>query len=179
MKYAHYDKNTGKLLCWYSKDINSVIPEPYLKVSEKDWKKAIENNYNYIDIKKKTLSKKDFRSLEQIKQEKKQKIEMIYSSKSQEPIEYQLDSTNNYTFQADSKSQDILTKVITFAPLGFEVDWLDVDNNKVHLKLNELKELANLILTRNQELFVKKVILKKQVDSVSSADELKNIKLED
>ena len=179
MKYAHYDKNTGKLLGWYSKDINSVIPEPYLKVSDEEWKISINNNYNYIDIENKTISKKDFRSLEQLKSSKKQELETDYNTKSQEPIEYQLDSTHNYTFQADSKSQDILTKVITSAPTGFEIDWLDINNSPVHLTLDKLKKLAGLILTRSQELFAKKITLKKQVDAVTSADELENIKWED
>ena len=111
-----------------------------------------------------------------LKISKKHEIESIYNTKSQEPIEYQLDSTHNYTFQADNKSQDIITKVITSAPEGFEIDWLDINNNSVHLTLDNLKQLAGLILTRSQEIFAKKVTLKKQVDSVTSADDLENIK---
>jgi len=115
-------------------------------------------------------------TLEQLKNRKKNEINKIYNIKSQEPIEYQLDSSHNYTFQADSKSQDILTKVITSAPVGFKIDWSDIDNNLINLTLDNLKQLAELILTRSQKLFIKKVTLKKQVDSVGSKKELENIK---
>jgi hypothetical protein len=104
------------------------------------------------------------------KQELKQRVEKIYQESIQKPIEY-----NGNVFQADEKSQDILTKVITSASSDFEIDWLDIDNNLVHMTLNDLKGLANNILIRGQEEFVKKVELKKQIDDCSTIEELNSI----
>jgi len=102
MKYANYDKTTGKLLGWYSPEINGVyipevpevlnmdgtvktkaipahydisnIPTPNIEVSEADWQTALENGYNFVDATKKTLGKKDFRTFAQLQTAKEQSI---------------------------------------------------------------------------------------------------------
>jgi len=102
MKYANYDKTTGKLLGWYSPEINgtyipevpevlntdgtvktkaipahydiSNIPIPNIEVSEADWQTALENGYNFVDATKKTLGKKDFRTFTQLQTAKAQTI---------------------------------------------------------------------------------------------------------
>jgi len=102
MKYANYDKTTGKLLGWYSPEINgtyvpevsevlntdgtvktkavpayydiSNIPTPNIEVSEADWQTALENGYNFVDATKGTLGKKDFRTFEQLQTAKAQSI---------------------------------------------------------------------------------------------------------
>jgi len=74
MKYVNYDKETGKILGFYDSDINEVIPEPNIKITEEQWLESMINNYNFVDIKNNTLSKKDFRTLEQLKEIKKQKL---------------------------------------------------------------------------------------------------------
>jgi len=67
MKYANYDKTTGKLLGWYSLEINgSNIPTPNIEVSEADWQVALDNGYNFVDATIKTLGKKDFRTFPQL-----------------------------------------------------------------------------------------------------------------
>jgi len=70
MKYLYYDKKTQKLLGWYDDGIHNDIPKPNIQVSNEVWEKAINNNYNYVDVKTKTLSFKDFRTLEEIKTSK-------------------------------------------------------------------------------------------------------------
>jgi len=102
MKYANYDKINGKLLGWYSPEINgtyipevpevlnmdgtvktkaipahydiSNIPTPNIEVSEADWQTALENGYNFVDATKKTLGKKDFRTFAQLQTAKEQSI---------------------------------------------------------------------------------------------------------
>jgi len=102
MKYANYDKTTGKLLGWYSSEINgtyvpevsevlntdgtvktkaipayydiSNIPTPNIEVSETDWQTALENGYNFVDATKGTLGKKDFRTFAQLQTAKAQSI---------------------------------------------------------------------------------------------------------
>jgi len=98
MKYAHYNKQDGKLLGWYSKDIHNKIPTPNLEVSEKKWKESIKNNYNYVDVKNNTLSKKDFRTEEEVLESKKRKLENSVLRK--------LDETcQKYGFTGDNKTR--------------------------------------------------------------------------
>ena len=174
MKYAYYDKE-GRLLGWYDKEIHSNIPEPYLEVTDKQWKEAINNNYNFVDIENKKLGKKDFRTLKELKFAKKQEIESAYQKAIQEPIQYIVNS-NTYIFQADKKSQDILSQIIAVAPINFETDWLDINNNPIHVTLDDLKGLAQAILARGQQLFAKKVTLKKQIEQCTDKKCLEQIK---
>ena len=41
MKYANYDKETNKILGFYDDEIHSSIPEPNIKISDDEWKKAL------------------------------------------------------------------------------------------------------------------------------------------
>jgi len=66
MKYAHYNVTDGKLIGWYDSEIHTTIPTPNIEVSEVDWQVAIDNNYNYVDVTNNTLSKKDFRTVDEI-----------------------------------------------------------------------------------------------------------------
>ena len=70
MKIVHYDTDTQKVLGWYDKSIHKNIPIPNIEVSDEDWQKAIDTNANYVDVKNKTVSFKDFRTLEEIKTSK-------------------------------------------------------------------------------------------------------------
>jgi len=67
MKYLHYDKKTQKLLGWYDDKIHNDIPNPNIEVSDENWQKAIDTNANYVDVKNKTVSFKDFRTLDDFK----------------------------------------------------------------------------------------------------------------
>jgi len=49
MKYAHIDLNTSKLLGWYSTDVNDVIPEPNIEVTDEQWQTALENEHDIIN----------------------------------------------------------------------------------------------------------------------------------
>ncbi len=91
MKYAHIDKNNGRVLGWYSDDIHGVliqaevdengkllkdeyydvskIPTPNIEVNETVWKKAIEINANAYDKDKKTFVVKDFRTADEIEKD--------------------------------------------------------------------------------------------------------------
>ncbi len=105
-----------------------------------------------------------------LKSLKKQEIEKAYLKAIEEPIVY-----NDNTFQADLDSQKVLSQIIAVAPDDFEIDWLDIDNNVVHLKLDDLKAAAGLILVRGQEMFAKKVALKKQLEEATTKDEINKI----
>ncbi|WP_178140371.1 hypothetical protein [uncultured Campylobacter sp.] len=48
MKYANYDKETNKILGFYDDEIHSSIPEPNIKISGDEWKKALSIGADYI-----------------------------------------------------------------------------------------------------------------------------------
>ena len=48
MKYAHIDSN-NKLLGWYSDDVHSTIPTPNVVVTDEQWQRSLDNNYNCIN----------------------------------------------------------------------------------------------------------------------------------
>lgn len=110
------------------------------------------------------------RELSQLKIDKKQEIDSMYQKAIQEPIVF-----NEHPFQADHDSQDILSKVIVSAYDGFEVDWLDAQNNPVHMTLDDLRRLAQAILARGQNLFAEKVLLKRKIDGATAIEEVEAI----
>lgn len=81
MKYAHYDATTEKLLGWYDDDIHQTIPTPNFQVSESDWQSAIDQNANAVDPVGKTLFVKDFRTVEDRKLDKIQKVKALAQQK--------------------------------------------------------------------------------------------------
>ena len=102
MKIVNYNKTIGKLLGWYSPEINgtyvpeipavlnmdgtvktkaipayydtSSIPKPNIEVTDKQWQEAIDKGYNFVDVATNTLSKKDFRTFTELQTAKKQSI---------------------------------------------------------------------------------------------------------
>ena len=70
MKYAHLEKETGKLLGWYSDDIHSNIPTPNIEVDEEIWQEALEINANCYEDGKFIV--KDFRTAEEINEQELQ-----------------------------------------------------------------------------------------------------------
>lgn len=67
MKYAHIEKDTNKLLGWYSDDIHDIIPIPNIEVSDEVWQEALNINANCYENGKFIV--KDFRTAEEIKKE--------------------------------------------------------------------------------------------------------------
>jgi hypothetical protein len=128
MKYLNYDKTTGKILGWYDEAIHgtyvpevpavlnadgtiktkaipayydvSNIPTPNLKVSEKEWEKCINNNYNFVDVTNNTFGKKDFRTLDELKNS----LKNILKSKIQSKI------IGGFTFGSDTIKTDLIAQ---------------------------------------------------------------------
>jgi len=81
MKYAHYDESNGRLLGWYDDGIHDTIPTPNIEVTDTDWGWANFYNYNFVDNVNNTLSKKEFRTEEEIfTQAKNEKVSEIASA---------------------------------------------------------------------------------------------------
>ena len=72
MKYAHLEKNTNKILGWYSDDIHYVIPTPNIEVSDEVWQEALSINANCYEDGKFIV--KDFRTEEEIENQRIQNI---------------------------------------------------------------------------------------------------------
>lgn len=48
MKYAHYDKDTKRLLGFYDDEIHEKIPESNIKISDEAWQEALAIGANTI-----------------------------------------------------------------------------------------------------------------------------------
>jgi hypothetical protein len=72
MKYAHLEKDTNKILGWYSDKIHSEIPTPNIEVSDEVWQEAININANCYEKGKFIL--KDFRTNNEIELARTQNI---------------------------------------------------------------------------------------------------------
>ena len=68
MKYAYLEKNTHKILGWYSDDIHDIIPTPNIEITEEVWQEAININANCYDYGKFIV--KDFRTPEEIEEQR-------------------------------------------------------------------------------------------------------------
>ena len=55
MKYAHYDKDTKRLLGYYDDEIHNDIPEPNIEISDEEWREALNKNANSVDVKNQKL----------------------------------------------------------------------------------------------------------------------------
>lgn len=171
MKYAHYNKTTGKLLGWYDKEIHSNIPEPKIEMSDEDWQVAINNNYNYVDVTTKTLSYKDFRKLVELRTAKIQEIVAEYSKANGEDIKFK-----DKLFTAKESDRNLLAQVLSVGsvPKGFY--WRAKDNTNVPMSYINVQQLGGLLLSRGQKNFDKLQTLKAKVKAAKSKSALEKIK---
>ena len=72
MKYAHLEKDTNKILGWYSDDIHSDIPTPNIEATDEVWQEAININANCYENGEFIF--KDFRTAEEIEESRAQGI---------------------------------------------------------------------------------------------------------
>jgi hypothetical protein len=87
-------------------------------------------------------------TLEQAKTSKLAEVTEAYNYSNQNNIEYM-----GATFQADYKSQDMLSKVLAVGAVPSDFYWLDITNAKVPMTYTQLQGLAVLLLERNQVNF--------------------------
>lgn len=57
MKYAHYDKDTKRLLGYYADEIHNDIPTPNIEISDEEWREALNKNANSVDVKNQKLAR--------------------------------------------------------------------------------------------------------------------------
>jgi hypothetical protein len=160
MKKLNYDITTQKILGWYDEEIHSEseIPEPFIEFTDDEWMEAINNNYNYVDIETNTLSIKDFRSDEELKNALIRAEKDNYFKLNQEDIAYM-----GTVFQADNDSQQLIVSVLSVGDLPEGFFWLDKDNNQIPMTHTDLQGLSKAILIRNQANFTNFLVKKQEI----------------
>ena len=175
MKYATIDTK-GNPTAFYDSEIHgSNIPKDAVKISDTDWQSHINGQRKVYDITTEAwidYVPSETEVLNQNKEVKLAEIRLAYETEISGDILYM-----NTTFQADQKSQDMITKVLAASggtlPTGFF--WLDSSNNQVPMTYADLQGLANEILIRGQNAFGKYQTLKEQIKLANTIDELNNI----
>ena len=175
MKYATIDTK-GNPTAFYDSEIHeNNIPKDAVKISDTDWQSHINGQRKVYDTTTETwidYVPSETEVLNQNKEVKLAEIRLAYETEISGDILYM-----NTTFQADQKSQDMITKVLAASggtlPTGFF--WLDSSNNQVPMTYTDLQGLANEILIRGQNAFGKYQTLKEQIKLANTIDELNNI----
>lgn len=111
--------------------------------------------------------------LETYKAKSKQNIESYRDKQCFKSIEY-----GGYTWQADSRSQELLSNTINLVSSGAmpcPPVWRTEDNQDVPVDLNYLKNIAGIIATQTFQAYQKSWQLKQQVDDCTSIQQLNNI----
>ena len=179
MKYAHYDKTNGKLLGWYDDEIHNNIPKPNIQVSDEVWEEAINNNYNYVDVETKTLSFKDFRTLEEIKTSK---ISEINGKCKQEIISGFTSSAlgSEHIYESEQTDQLNLIGVVTAGQDDyFKCGVTDANGNVTwNYELHTIAQLQQVLVdgkTHKQGLLQKANTLKAQVTGATTIKDVEAI----
>lgn len=118
MKYAHLEKNTNKLLGWYSDDIHNIIPTPNIEVSEKVWQEALNINANCYEEGKFIV--KDFRTDKEIEESRVQNINSYTQSyiTTKYPLEKQ--SSANLGIYGDEYKNEMISFISNCITLSNE-----------------------------------------------------------
>ena len=175
MKRATTDQQ-GNPTAFYDSEIHGDnIPSDAIEIPEADWQAHINGQRKVYDSVAGVWG--DYvpsanELLAQAKTAKLVELKTAYEADVNADIAYM-----NTTFQADQKSQDMITKVLAASggklPAGFF--WLDALNNHVPMTFADLQGLANAILLRGQQLFAKYQQLKAQVNAATTPDEVNAI----
>jgi hypothetical protein len=109
-------------------------------------------------------------TLEQAKASKLAEVLKDYDSANQAPISYM-----DTTFQADYKSQDMISKALSAGSVPSDFYWLDANNNKVPMTYAQLQGLAVLLLERNQVNFDNLQTKKAAINTAKTVKQVQSI----
>jgi hypothetical protein len=108
--------------------------------------------------------------LSTLRELKKQEIEQTRNT-----VQYGNVSYLSTSWQADPKSQSLLTQAILLVSLGIAPcppTWRDAANNDVSITLDDLKNLAGLMAYNTQVAYSTSWSLKEQVDMATTPEEI-------
>lgn len=80
MIYVNYDENTREIKAYYDDEISEFIPEPNFEISEKEHKRALDINANYVTDEMRLIYKEKELSINELKEQKLNEIEIAFKS---------------------------------------------------------------------------------------------------
>ena len=139
MKYSHLEKDTNKILGWYSDEIHSEIPTPNIEVVEKVWQEAININANCYEDGKFIV--KDFRTDEEIELAKIERIKSELKSAKKIALDNIVVDVDGKLFDGNETARlNIMSAIQASELFGLnETGWKLADNTAVLVNLAELK----------------------------------------
>lgn len=169
MKYAHYDDNF-KLLGWYDKDIHLDIPIPYIELTDAQWKVAVTNRANYIDIETNEVVFKDDRNEEEIIKN----LQDLLINKFNKTIIYELTINNN---RFSTHRDDILKykeATDTAELLNINVGLYTLDN-KISLTIIEARDVIKQLTEKAYNDYWKIKNFELEVKALNTLEQLNNL----
>ena len=118
MKYAHLEKNTNRLLGWYSDDIHSKIPTPNIEVTDEVWQEAININANCYEDGKFIV--KDFRTDIEIEKSRVQNINSYTQSIITKKYPLEKQSSANLGIYGDEYKNEMISFISNCITLSNE-----------------------------------------------------------
>ena len=150
LHYAHYKQGTKQILGWYSTDIHativdgeydlSTIPTPRMEATLEEWRLAVDNGHNKVDLTDGTTLKFDFRSQEQRLEDFK-RFERLTRKES---VRVSTINSSGNIFQADEGSLNSMATAIVALDEGETILWRLEDNSEVAVTREVLREALRL-----------------------------------
>lgn len=87
-------------------------------------------------------------------------------------------SAIGYVWQADKRSQELITSAIQFATLGISptpITWRTLDNQDINVSLEDLKIIATAMMAQTQEAYAISWERKLSIDNAASIQEVEEI----
>jgi hypothetical protein len=109
-------------------------------------------------------------TLAQAKAAKLTEVTEAYNNSNQAPIAYM-----DTTFQADYKSQDMISRALSAGSVPSDFYWLDTTNKKVPMTYAQLQGLAVLLLERNQANFDNLQAKKATINTATTVEQVQFI----
>ncbi len=106
-------------------------------------------------------------TLDEVKAVQIAQIDAAYADAIQQPVQYM-----GTVFQADFDSQDTMTKVLAPGVLPPGFFWLDTNNERVPMTLDDLRGLAGVVLMQGQAAFSTRIALKAAVRAAQDVDDV-------
>lgn len=174
MKYAHYDNN-NKLLGWYDKDIHLDIPTPFIELTDAEWKTAVSNSANYVDIINNKVIFKDDRSEDELIIN----LQNLMINNFNKKILYELNIDNNIF---STRRDDILkykeaTDIAEM--LGINVSLYTLDGVIINLTIDEARDIIKKLSEKSYNDFWEMKNFELKVKSINNLQQLHNLSIGD
>ena len=148
--YAHYEQSTKLILGWYSDDIHGIptedgydlsnVPTPYMEVFLEDWRFAVDNEHNKVDLKNNSTLVYDFKSPEQKAEEAKR----VARINSKGLVREATVNHSGYIYQTDEDSLNSMATVIMSLDEGEYTIWRMKDNSEIAVTREDLRAALKL-----------------------------------